>query len=105
MGRQQGFRFNGDQIGGFNGGDSTLESHHEHDRRRAGFFPRGSAADRRGTPHHRAGVQRPNKEVACQMDTSEQVIKNRMRDIYGKIGANRRGELISRVLRFAYEGT
>lgn len=45
-----------------------------------------------------------NKEVACQMDTSEQVVKNRMRDIYGKIGANRRGELISRVLRFAYEG-
>jgi DNA-binding CsgD family transcriptional regulator len=40
-----------------------------------------------------------NKEVACEMDTSEQVIKNRMRDIYGKTGANRRGELISRVLR------
>jgi DNA-binding CsgD family transcriptional regulator len=45
-----------------------------------------------------------NKEVACEMDTSEQVVKNRMRDIYGKIGANRRGELIFRVLRFAYEG-
>ena len=45
-----------------------------------------------------------NKEVASEMHTSEQVVKNRLRVIYAKTGTRHKGELITRMWKFIYEG-
>jgi DNA-binding CsgD family transcriptional regulator len=45
-----------------------------------------------------------NREVAVEMQTSEQMVKNRLRTIYNKTGMGHRGELITRVWKFVYEG-
>lgn len=45
-----------------------------------------------------------NKEIANDLGTTEQVVKNRMKDIYNKIGVDKRAELIRRLLKFLYEG-
>jgi DNA-binding NarL/FixJ family response regulator len=44
------------------------------------------------------------KVVAAEMRTSEQVIKNRMKFVLDKTGTDNKGELITRLWRWVYEG-
>lgn len=45
-----------------------------------------------------------NKQIAAQMDTTEQVVKNRMREIFVKVGCTDRAQLLIRMMKFKYEG-
>lgn len=45
-----------------------------------------------------------NKGIATRMETTEQVIKNRLRFIFQKVGCIDRTQLLIRMMKFKYEG-
>jgi DNA-binding NarL/FixJ family response regulator len=45
-----------------------------------------------------------NKEIASEMNTSEQVIKNNLKVVYRKLAVRDRTALIIRMMKFKYEG-
>jgi hypothetical protein len=64
---------------------STLNRRTRNKCRRVGILPRDTAAaavERRTIVL--VGNSLTNKEVACEMDTSEQVVKDRVREIYAR---------------------
>jgi DNA-binding NarL/FixJ family response regulator len=45
-----------------------------------------------------------NKEIAVRIETSEQVVKNALRNVFQEVGCDDRANLLIRMMKFKYEG-